>query len=231
MKFVPPYLSLREAKYKEPEWLLLRSRQQDFHRATILVNTDFIKNLDGPVQDKEGRKRTLRQFIMKLRNNDNKTKHCHPYLFTHVDMTPSQDVTLFQYPTGLGEFPRVVAKGLLAYLRFIDCTTKWDHLFSKRQREETDLSPRDPKNKKNYIRKESDLELLLSGPKSEATTGLEKDISEEMATISERRNQLTVETLMAGYHIPSQNDANSLDTKSMENSSTYDKTISCRNHW
>ena len=162
---------------------------------------------------------------MKLRNNDVKTKNCHPYLFTHVDMDPLQDGTLFQYPTGLGEYSRAVAEGLLAYLRFIEGTTKWDHLFSKRQREEADLAPWDPKNKKNYTRKESDLELLLSGPKSEATKGLEKDISEEMEAILERRNRLTVETLMAGYHIPSQNDTNSLDTKTMENASTDDKTM------
>ena len=225
MKFVVPYISLREAKYKEPEWLMLRSRQKDFHEATSLVCTDAIKNLDAPLKDKEGKERTLRQFIMKLRNNDAKTKGCHPHLFTHIDMTPTNDGTLFQYPTGLGEYPRAVVERLLAYLRYVDKKIKWDPLFSRRHREEADLVPWDPKQKKNYVRKESELELLLSGPKSEGTKGLEKDINDEMEALSDRRSRLQVETLMAGYHIPSQSDTNSLNSKTIAHVEEDDKTI------
>ena len=227
MKLVDPHANVRGISYREKGWLQKRSRQRDFLNATTLVCLDSIKDIDGILKDKQGRTRTLRQFVMKIGNKDDKTKGCHPHLFTHVDMDPKKQLTIFQFPKGLGERPRDVAENILAYLRHLDKDIRWDPLFSVQHREEADLDPweQNRKDKEPMGRKESQFEQLLSGPKGEETKKLEESFVKEAQEMESKRNKLSVETLMAGYHIEKDDATNSLATNTRAGDSDEEMTV------
>ena len=138
-----------------------------------------------------------------------------------------KQLTIFQFLKGLGERPRDVAENLLAYLRHLDKNLRWDPLFSVQHREEADLEPwgQNRKDKESMGRKESQFEQLMSGPKGEETKKLEESFAKEAQEIESKRNKLSVETLMAGYHIEKDDATNSLATNTRAGDSEEEKTI------
>ena len=128
-------------KYEEDTHSRYRKRQWGFTQNIEIQ--EILGKIIGPIdQYPEGFKYTLRQLILRLKNNDKTTAHLYPQLFYDVDKVGDSGITRFIYLRCLEDQAIEAAKNILAVLiRTFGNKKAIREMFTFKAQDEADRNP------------------------------------------------------------------------------------------